>query len=399
MKQFIISVLLLILIVSIDLQAQTRRQANVLPLNNGWYQYDFSRTFKSVEDEHNFYISTGMRMTQELTWKYTGVIAFYENGILFDPVTGIELLINKEGQISCASNYSIRGTVNRNGGFSWSGLVEEHGRLNSVFVKGTLSAIPITARGGKEFDGVYHLTDTGTGRQQLARISGGFYTWTYIDNMEAGFTPWPTLIKTDGTFSFSMDLTTYIDIASFQSTNFTTGFLTQGKVIPGQGISIEEISRTAGLGNDTAGPPQIYSGMIIRAGQFPNEAIPDSIETNIQKGRSSSRTNPVPNRVSYPSWYIDLPRKTGFLYAAGEKIFEVSETAFTMAEAAAAADLADQIITRIISEATDISANTAQTIDDKIRAEALHRLNYKIINRHYNNNTKTAFVLIEMKIE
>ena len=73
-------------------------------------------------------------MVQEITWKYSGVVTSFSGGSLYDPITGIELLIDGEGRISCAENISIKGTLNRDGSLHWSGLHEEHGKLNSVFV-------------------------------------------------------------------------------------------------------------------------------------------------------------------------------------------------------------------------------------------------------------------------
>jgi hypothetical protein len=374
---------------------------NLLPLSAGWYQYDFERTFKGIEDEYNFALSTGMKMVQEITWKYTGVVCRFEDGALYDPVTGIELLIDNAGRISCAENVSIRGTVNRNGSFHWSGLREEHGRLNSIFVKGTLTPLPPSARGGREFDGVYQMTDSGTGRRQLVKISDGFYTWDYLDKEERRFTPWPVLIQPDGSFSFSMDITTVMEMGEFSRVNYSTGFLSEGKVIPGQGISMEEVTRSAGQSanlqsGDQRGAPQTYSGTAIRSGEFPNEAIPQDIENLVQAGRKAVRAAPKPVRANYPSWYLNLPAKTGFIYAAGEKTFDVKETAFAMAQAAAAATLADQIMSRIKSETVEVSTNAGTMIDERIRSEALQRLNYRIVEQTYNEGTRTAFVLLEM---
>ncbi|MDR1868790.1 MAG: hypothetical protein LBQ82_02265 [Treponema sp.] len=380
-------------------RAQTKRRENLLPLSTGWYQYDFERTFKGIEDEYNLALSTGIKMVQELTWKYTGVVTNFADGTLYDPVTGIELLIDNGGRISCAENVSIKGTLNKDGSFYWSGLREEHGRLNNIFVKGTLTPLPASVRGGREFDGVYHMTDSGTGRQQLVKISGGFYTWDYLDKEERGFNPWPTLIQPDGSFSFSMDMTTVMEMGSISRMNYSTGFLIEGKVIPGQGISMEEITRSSGQGIDQGGTPQIYSGTAIRSGEFPNEAIPQDIENIVRKGRSAAQAAPKPNRTNYPSWYLNLPVKTGFMYAVGEKTFDVKETAIAMAEAAAAANLADQIMVRIESEIVEVATNTGARSDERIRSEALQRLNYRIVEQIYNEGTRTAFVLLEMAVD
>jgi len=379
------------------------RTVNLLPLGDGWYQYDFTRTFRGIEDEHNFAVNFGMPMRQELTWRYAGVVVNVQGGFLFDPVTGIELFIDDEGQITSRENMSIRGSLDSDGTFFWNGLHEEHGRLNSVFVRGTLTPLPASARGGREFDGIFHLADSGSGRQILARVSDGFYTWSFIDGEEAGFDPWPTLIRPDGSFSFGMDMSTIMEMTGLSSQNFTTTVSVEGRVIPGQGISLEEVSLTAGLGADQFGEqqarPQIFSGTAIRSGEFPNEAIPADIETVINAGRSAARAMPRPDPANYPDWYRTLPRRQGYIFAAGEKTFETRETALVLAEAAAAASLANQVMMRIVATTVEV-ANTAGTmIDDRVRTEALQRLNYRIVEQYFNTQTRTAFVLLEMRVE
>ena len=348
-------------------------------------------------------LSLGVKVVQEITYKYTGVVAHFADGALYDPVTRIELLIDNKGNISCEENVSIRGTVNRNGSFQWSGFHEENGRLNSIFVKGTLTPLPASVRAGPAFDGVYHMTDQGTGRQQLVKISDGFYTWAFLGSEETPFTPWPTLIHPDGTFSFGMDITTVVEMGEFSRMNFTNGFLSDGKIIPGQGIAMEEVTRSAGLastglGSDQGDKQQVYSGTVIRSGEFPNEAIPEDIDSLMKNGRSAARAAPRPDRVNYPSWYLNLPSKAGFTYAAGEKTFADKDTAFAMAEAAAAAYLADQIMVRIQSTITEVSNNAGTTIEEHIRSEALQRLSYRVVERTYNEKTGTAFVLLEMEM-
>jgi len=377
-------------------RAQDGHQASLLPLSSGWYQYDSERTFKSIEDEYTMSASIGMTVVQEITWKYTGVVANFADGTLYDPITRIELLIDMAGNISCAENVSIRGTLESSGGFQWSGYHIENGKLNSLFVKGTLTPLPSSVRAGPEFDGVYHMKDQGTGRQQLVKISDGFYTWNYLDDQKTVFTPWPTLIRPDGTFSFGLDITTVMEMGDFSRANFTNGVLSQGKVIPGQGISMEEVTRSAGLGSDQGGKPQVYSGTVIHSGEFPNEAIPADINSMVQEGRSTARAAPRPDRSNYPSWYLNLPTKAGFTYAAGEKTFDDRETAFAMAEAAAAAYLADQIMMQIQSSITEVSNNAGTTVEEHIRSEALQRLSYRVVEKTYNEKTATAFVLLEM---
>jgi hypothetical protein len=326
------------------------------------------------------------------------VISRFDDGALFDPVLGMELRIDSRGRISCAENLSIRGTVKPNGSFDWSGIsTGPAGHLNAFFVRGTLTPLPSSARGGREFDGVYHLTDSGTGRQQLARISEGFYTWSYTDGQSAGFTPWPILVAPDGSFYSLMEITTVMSMGELSNMNYSTTFTFQGKVTPGQGITTEEVTLTAGQGFDQEdNAPRIFSGTLMRSGAFPNAAIPDDMESIVKAGRSAVRAAPKPNPARYPSWYLNPPEKSGFIYAAGEKTFDVSNTAYIMAEAAAASNLLDQIMVQIQSTSTEVSTDAGTVIDDRVRSEAIRRLNYRVVEKTYINDTSTAFVLLEM---
>jgi hypothetical protein len=398
--QFILIFFLPLLCLSCASAKSAEKKINLnLPLKTGWYLYDFERTFKGIEDEYNLALTTQMKIVQELTYKYTGVVCYYEDGVLYDPVTEIELSIDGNCGVSCAQNVSIKGTLEKDGRFIWSGLKEEHGRLNSIFVKGTLRPLPDTARGGKEYDGVYRMIDKGTKREQLVNIKDGFYTWKYIDEEEAGFTPWPLLVHPDGYFTCGMEITTVIEMGALSKVNYSTGFSMKGKIIPGKGISMEEVSRSVGAARDQKDAPNVYAGTMIRSGEYPNEAIPKDIENLVKTGKAAIKAEPKPNISKYPSWYLKYPVKPGFIYAAGEKTFAVQKTAFALAEAAAAANLTEQIRVQIESTFKETSTNNKTTIEEQIKSEALRRVNYKIIQRYYNEQTNTAFVLAEMELK
>ena len=370
--------------------------ASLLPLETGWYQYNFERTLKGIETEYDFKMSTGMDMIYEVSYNYSGVVCRFEDGTLYDPVTDLELSIEKDGFISCTENISIKGKIENDGRFFWSGQVEEYGKLNSIFVNGHLISLPPSVRGGPEYDGVYYLRDPGTGREQLAKISGGFYTWHYLDGEEAGFEPWPTLIQPDGSFSFSVEITTVAVMGTFARTNTSAAYSFIGNVIPGKGITVEGLTRAASQGVDQGGAPQIYAGTTIRTGEFPNEKVPADIESLIGAGKAALHGRPKPNPAKYPSWYLKPPEKPGFIYAAGEKTFAVKETAMAMAEAAAAATLLEQLKLQLESELVIYGNEGGTRFDEHIRTEAFQRLNYRIVEQSYNEETNTAFVLAEM---
>jgi hypothetical protein len=137
---------------------------SLLPLASGWYLYNFERTFKGVEDEYAFTQSTGMKMVQEVTVKQNGTVTWCEGGVLHDPVLDMYLSVDGEGRIRGIEDLTVSGALSENGAFFWSGLTEQHGWLNHVAVTGSLTPLPLPARGDSRYDGLYHLTDTGTGR-------------------------------------------------------------------------------------------------------------------------------------------------------------------------------------------------------------------------------------------
>jgi len=397
--QFTVLSVLILLSLSCASLKNTEKTGSLLPVKTGWYLYDFERTFKGIEYEYTISLSAKMNIIQELTYKYSGVVCYFDGSVLFDPVTGIELSINTDGGINCAENISVKGTLEKDGRIIWSGVKEEHGMLNSIFVKGTLRPLPAEARAGAEYDGVYHMIDTGTKREQLVNIKDGFYTWKYIDEEETGFTPWPLLVRPDGSFTCGMEITTIMEMGEMSKVNYSTVFSMKGKIVPGKGISMEEVSRSSGAALEKKDAPHIYAGTMIRSGAYPNEVIPADIENLIKSGRAAVKAEPKPNPAKYPSWYLKFPAKPGFTYASGEKTFAVQKTAFALAEAAAAANLAEQIRVRVESSFTETSTNSKSTIDERVKSEAHKRVNYKIIERYYNEETHTAFVLAEMELK
>jgi hypothetical protein len=381
-------------------EVQEAPRQSFLPLREGWYRYDFERKFKGVEDEYTFALTTGMRMVAEITLKQTGSISYCEEGILHDPVLNMDLLVDEEGRIRSPGLSSVSGRLREDGGFIWTALVEELGRLTHVTVRGRLSYLPRERRGGDEYDGVYHLIDEGTGREQLVRIEEGLYSWSYLDGEEAGFTPWPTLIEPEGSFFFGMELTTVMVMGDFSQANFSTSFETSGKVIPpgsGEGppgISLQTVSHTGGISTGGEGP-QVYGGAPVREGEFPNEKIPPGAGGVIRPKVAAAKSAPGVDWTRLPSWYRELPAKPGYIYAAGQKTFENRDTATALAEAAAAADLAVRLEARIESALDDRQGGAGNRTESRFSQEAAATLKYRVAETVYDEAAGTAYVLLE----
>ncbi|MDR2589079.1 MAG: hypothetical protein LBC67_06590, partial [Spirochaetales bacterium] len=369
-----------------------------LPLEDGWYVYNFERLLKGVEDEYAFAASTGLTMVQEITLRQNGTVTCARGGFIFDPVLALRLRVDDEGAITSVDNPSVSGRLDSAGNFFWSGSLSINERVNKVFITGSLVRLPPESRAGAAFDGVYSLRDSGTGRRQLARVADGFYTWKYIDaeGTDEGFQPWPTLVEPDGSFRFDMEITTVLEMGSLGKANYSTAFFSEGKITPGEGVSLKEYSQTSGAGEaGEAGTPHFYSGGMARQGEYPNEEIPSDLGVKL----AAELASPIPSQRfdwgAYPEWYLSPPKREGFLYGLGEKTFADKRAALAVAEAAAAADIAAQIrlnVTRMTEASWDGQRKSANTI---ILSGSLEKPEYRVHSSFYNEKTRTAFVLVE----
>ncbi|MDR1419788.1 MAG: hypothetical protein LBI86_05400 [Treponema sp.] len=371
--------------------------ASFLPLVSGWYLYEFERTFKGIEDEYTFAQSTGMPMVEEVTVRQSGTVTYCEEGVLHDPVLDMYLSVDGDGLIHSIENPTVSGALSENGAFFWSGLSEQNGRTNHVAVKGSLISLPPPSRGDSRYDGLYHLTDTGTGREQLALIKDGFYTWTYIDGEEAGFTPWPTLIRPDGSFGFDMEWTTVLEMGDSKA-DYSTGFTAEGRIDPASGISLEVLSHTAGAASGGGERPEIYTGVMALAAEFSNEQFPVDVTAALPAAIAVAKESPAPDWSGYPAWYLNPPVRGNAVFGVGQKTFSVRDTAFAMAEAAAAADIALRLRMRIESRIEEAENSFGRRAGSVINVEAMERIPYRVAERIYREETGTAFVLLELDL-
>jgi hypothetical protein len=231
----------------------------------------------------------------------------------------------------------------------------------------------------------------------VARVKDGLYTWSYVDGEEADFTPWPTLIQPDGSFSFDMELTTVLKMGDFE-TNFSTGFAGQGKIDPAAGISLEFASYTAGATDMGGESPEIYTGSMIREAAIPNERLPGDIGTELPAAVKAAKSVSSRDLSAYPPWYINPPVKENTLFGAGQKTFPDRETAFAMAEAAAAASIALKIRVRVENTTEEFTNESSSRFESVTNIESMEKIPYRITERVYREDTGTAFVLLEMDL-
>jgi hypothetical protein len=97
-------------------------------------------------------------------------------------------------------------------------------------------------------------------------------------------------------------------------------------------------------------------------------------------------------------WFFFIPALPCAIFGAGEKTFSDKDTAFAMAEAAAAANIALQIRMRIESRIEGSENTSGRRADSVINIEALEKIPYRAAERFYREDTGTAFVLLELEL-
>jgi hypothetical protein len=228
-------------------------------------------------------------------------------------------------------------------------------------------------------------------------VKDGLYTWSYLDGGDAGFTPWPTLIRPDGSFGFDMEWTTVLEMGESRA-NYSTGFIAEGRIDPAVGISLEILSHTAGAADGGGERPEIYTGIMARTAEFPNEQIPADTGTVLPAAVEAVKKAPAPDWSEYPFWYRNLPVKENAIFGTGQKTFSLRDTAFAMAEAAAAADIALRLHMRIENRIEEQENAAGRRAESLITIEARDSIPYRIAERIYQEDTETAFVLLELEL-
>ncbi|MFP3042555.1 hypothetical protein LQZ19_12130 [Treponema primitia] len=374
------------------------KQKIFLPPADGWYLYDFDQLLKNLESEYT-YAQAGITLKSEVIKKQRGTIAWCEDGVVYDPVLETALSVDSTGNIHSPENATVKGLLKADGSFYWTGMIDQPGGLTHTTVTGKLTAITNEIRAGKEFDGLFLLTDNGTGRKQVARAQDGFYTWRYDDDEEVSVTPWPMLIHPDGTLDFSLEMIVVMELGGYGGTNFGNTVSTAGRIIPGEGISMEISVVSSGLVDTESVPDvQAYGKVQLYNSEVPNDAIPQGVDTLIKAKAVEIKKRPAADISAYPGWYIQPPSKQDFIYASGYSRFENEKVALDLAEAAAAAEISAQIKIRVQSETLEITTDDKTRIDSKLQTETTEKIVYKVLERVYRSETGEAFALLEFKL-
>lgn len=373
-----------------------------LPIADGWYSYDFERVMKGVEAEYLFAAQTGMVMIQETTLNQTGTVILADRGSFRDPAAGILLRTDGDGRIDSPENPTVAGFIRADGSFRWSGYADT-GMLWHYEVSGRLVPLTASMRADSSFDGLYEITDSNSGREQLVSIQDGLYTWRYLHSMEEDnpFEPWPTRVLPDGSFSYEMEITSVVEMVGLTRSDFTTRHTMEGRIDPAGGMSMQSLTLTGGAGVlPSGGAPAVFSGTRTvdenwHAGNSPPrpEVLAGAAATAaVGQQRAVS---PVVNPAE-PGWFRAIPARDGYLRAAGSKTFRDRATALAMAESVAAADLASRLRIHIESSLDTATGTERDSLVRVINARSSLRLPYTVVERSWDQNSSTAWVLVEL---
>ncbi len=379
----------------------TIQESSLLPLADGWYSYDFERTMKGVEAEYLFYAQTGGRfMIQETTLLQKGTVVLVKDGTFLDPSLLVTFTVDSSGGISSQANPSVSGMVFKDGTLLWSGYIDS-GTLWHYQVTGRLTAVTADRQAGAAYNGSYRIRDQNSGREQLVTITNGLYTWRYLDK-QAGdelFESWPTLVGPRGDFSFEMEITSVLEMVDITRADYSTRHIMEGRVDPATGITMQQLTTTAGIGVQAEkAEPNIYSGNRIADTEFTVADRPATAADTLA-ARSIDSAAAYSRAVDQPVWYAQPTRRPGLLTAVGEKRFANRATALAMAEAVAASDLASKVRFHLVSEYLAQSNSAGGSVNRLIDTQSSITLPYTVSEQFYSEQTHTAWVLLEISVE
>lgn len=367
-------------------------------MQSGVYTYNYERVASSV-DVREMYRAYGIEGGQSVEKKAEGAAVLVEGRQFTDPETGVRIEVGSDGSVSSPENGTIQGAYKKDGSLSFFGFYEENGQTIQISLKGRLVRSEPGARAGSEFDGEYRATDSGTERSQIVTVSDGLYLWEYEDAEDGDFEPWPTVVRPDGTFSSSFELTTHATLGSHSEQTFCTRHQTEGKLQSGGGIRIQTLTVTNGTGTAGTQEPLTYEG--VRASTEARTVPADKIRTAFSgAGRRKRVAAGAPREIPAPKWYSErLSVEPDKFVSCGMKTGGDRETVLKIAESIAAGKIASYIALDVHT-ATDAEQKSSETSSESrlyktVSTVSQRQIPYTVVEQFYSEEHGAAFVKIE----
>lgn len=373
-------------------------------LKDGVYSFDYERVLVSL-DVAEMYKAYGINARQDVSKIATGAAVLVEDSTFVDPESGLIVKVEAGGKITSPDNESIQGEYKRNGNICFFGTYFENNQTIQIVLQGTLRASKNTERAGDIFNGEYHATDPGTGKNQTIWIENGLYMWKYDDAGDDDFSGWPMIVGPDGNFNYVSEYTTRAVMYGLSETYITTKTHTTGKFEPDGSLQLKILTVNSGTGQQENEIPLVYSAVkateIVKTGNAPVYRAMSSQGNKNRRAKNAVVQGVYPEEGIIPVWFTEKIVKEGdYIIACGKKQSYEPETAGKLAEAVAV----NQVIAFLGTEIkTSTEANSIQSDYEKqtyfyrtLENLTLKNISYEVINSFSDSASNYSYVQIKV---
>ena len=363
-----------------------------------FYTYDYELLLSFTENNYLYQQSAGVQMYQDYTKSITNMVVQMKDSGFVEPDYGYLLEISPLGRISSPDNVSVTGKYYSDGTFYWQGVEDSSGVLRNILVRGRLLPSKKEDRADSRFNGSFVLTDPGTGREQEVLVQDGLYFWQYAQQQEGDFESWPLVVQPDGTVDYHLELISRSGMVGMYDMTFSSEVYTTGQVQPNGSISVSSITKTLGTG--MMAPQESQFNYVATSGsQQLQEKLGKEMNQMLSGGTKATSKN-FSGKNPPPLWFgSDLGASGTLVAGRGMKSHEDRAVALELAEAAAVAEAISTISISVTQENHGYETHQERRLYQVVETVANQSRDYHVVNSHYDQETATAYVMVEMEIE
>lgn len=363
-----------------------------------FYTYDYELLLSFTENNYLYQQSAGVQMYQDYTKSITNMVVQMKDSGFVEPDYGYLLEISPLGRISSPDNVSVTGKYYSDGTFYWQGVEDSSGVLRNILVRGRLLPSKKEDRADSRFNGSFVLTDPGTGREQEVLVQDGLYFWQYTQQQEGDFESWPLVVQPDGTVDYHLELISRSGMVGMYDMTFSSEVYTTGQVQPNGSISVSSITKTLGTG--MMAPQESQFNYVATSGsQQLQEKLGKEMNQMLSGGTKATSKN-FSGKNPPPLWFVaDLDTSGTLVAGRGMKTHEDKAVALELAEAAAVAEAISTISISVTRESHGYETHQERRLYQVVETVANQSRDYHVVNSHYDQETATAYVMVEMEIE
>ena len=369
-------------------------------VGDNFYTYDYELLLSFTENNYLYQQSAGVQMYQDYTKSITNMVVQMKDSGFVEPDYGYLLEISPLGRISSPDNVSVTGKYYSDGTFYWQGVEESSGVLRNILVRGRLLPSKKEDRADSRYNGSFVLTDPGTGREQEVLVQDGLYFWHYAQPQEGDFESWPLVVQPDGTVDYHLELITRSGMVGMYDMTFSSEVHTTGQVELDGSISVSSITKTLGTG--MMAPQESQFNYVASSGSQQLQEKLGKEMSHLLAGGTKSASKNLSGKVMNPPplWFgADLDTSGTLVAGRGMKTHEDKAVALELAEAAAVAEAISTISISVTRESHGYETHQERRLYQVVETFANQNRDYHVVNSHYDQETATAYVMVEMVAE